>query len=244
MLTDLPYKVLNSICFNLILYFMTNLRREPGELHHFGYSGVSFMAHQRSLRHRRILLLPVRILHPHVGDVNGLPLDRIAVEDPHTSSRSRGDLDSRPDHLHRLRHSRGLHARLVPLDELVSSVNSRRPFRASRLWYRARLRRSIDPIAYGFEALMVNEFSGRDFTCSVVIPSGPGYENVSPQQQVCQTTGSTAGSLVVNGDSYLGVTYQYYSINKWRNIGIIFVFILGFLAVYLIATGEPRVQSL
>lgn len=26
MLTDLPYKILNAICFNLVIYFMTNLR--------------------------------------------------------------------------------------------------------------------------------------------------------------------------------------------------------------------------
>jgi ATP-binding cassette subfamily G (WHITE) protein 2 (PDR) len=30
MLTDMPYKIVNSITFNLVLYFMTNLRREPG----------------------------------------------------------------------------------------------------------------------------------------------------------------------------------------------------------------------
>lgn len=30
-LTDIPYKVINCIIFNLTLYFMTNLRREPGE---------------------------------------------------------------------------------------------------------------------------------------------------------------------------------------------------------------------
>lgn len=29
-LVDLPYKVLNAIVFNLVFYFMTNLRREPG----------------------------------------------------------------------------------------------------------------------------------------------------------------------------------------------------------------------
>jgi ABC-type multidrug transport system permease subunit len=30
MLTDMPYKILNAIVFNITLYFMTNLRREPG----------------------------------------------------------------------------------------------------------------------------------------------------------------------------------------------------------------------
>ena len=31
MITDLPYKILSSIINNLTLYFMTNLRREPGQ---------------------------------------------------------------------------------------------------------------------------------------------------------------------------------------------------------------------
>jgi len=35
MVTDLPYKILNCIVFNLILYFMTNLRREPGAFFFF-----------------------------------------------------------------------------------------------------------------------------------------------------------------------------------------------------------------
>jgi ATP-binding cassette subfamily G (WHITE) protein 2 (PDR) len=35
MATDMPYKILNSIFFNLIIYFMTNLRREPGPFFFF-----------------------------------------------------------------------------------------------------------------------------------------------------------------------------------------------------------------
>ncbi|TQS32730.1 hypothetical protein Golomagni_06947, partial [Golovinomyces magnicellulatus] len=35
MLCDLPYKVVNSIIFNLTLYFLTNLRREPGPFFFF-----------------------------------------------------------------------------------------------------------------------------------------------------------------------------------------------------------------
>jgi ATP-binding cassette subfamily G (WHITE) protein 2 (PDR) len=30
MICDLPYKIVNGICFSLIIYFMTNLKREPG----------------------------------------------------------------------------------------------------------------------------------------------------------------------------------------------------------------------
>ena len=42
MLVDMPYKILNAIFFNLIIYFMTNLRREPGPFFFFLF--VSFLA--------------------------------------------------------------------------------------------------------------------------------------------------------------------------------------------------------
>ncbi|KAK6189322.1 hypothetical protein LQW54_013385 [Pestalotiopsis sp. IQ-011] len=35
MLTDMPYKVMNTIVYNLTLYFLTNLRREPGAFFFF-----------------------------------------------------------------------------------------------------------------------------------------------------------------------------------------------------------------
>ncbi len=35
MLCDMPFKVLNAITFNITLYFMTNLRREPGPFFFF-----------------------------------------------------------------------------------------------------------------------------------------------------------------------------------------------------------------
>lgn len=41
MLTDMPYKIVNAIVFNTVLYFMTNLRREPGP--YFFFLFVSFL---------------------------------------------------------------------------------------------------------------------------------------------------------------------------------------------------------
>lgn len=35
MLTDMPYKITNAIVFNTALYFMANLRREPGPFFYF-----------------------------------------------------------------------------------------------------------------------------------------------------------------------------------------------------------------
>ncbi|KAK4946494.1 Multidrug resistance protein [Elasticomyces elasticus] len=56
----------------------------------------------------------------------------------------------------------------------------------------------IDPIAYGFEALMINEFHNRNFACSLYVPAGPGYDMVAPANRVCHAVGSTPGSGVVN----------------------------------------------
>jgi ATP-binding cassette subfamily G (WHITE) protein 2 (PDR) len=68
----------------------------------------------------------------------------------------------------------------------------------------------LDPIAYGFEALMVNEFGGREFSCATVIPSGPGYQGATGTERTCSAQGSTPGSLTVSGTNYLAVAYEYY----------------------------------
>ncbi|KAH9022163.1 pleiotropic drug resistance ABC transporter [Lactarius pseudohatsudake] len=48
----------------------------------------------------------------------------------------------------------------------------------------------INPIRYGFEGLISNEFHTLNGTCSNLVPSGTGYENVSLANQVCGTVGS------------------------------------------------------
>lgn len=96
----------------------------------------------------------------------------------------------------------------------------------------------VNPIAYAFESLMVNEFHDRNYECSVFVPTGPVYDAVTGLQRVCSTIGSTAGSSVVNGDAYINQSYSYFHAHKWRNIGIMFTFMLGFLLVYLVATGS------
>lgn len=50
----------------------------------------------------------------------------------------------------------------------------------------------IDPLSYAFEALVVNEFHGRDFPCDSFIPqaSVAGYENVGGVHRVCNSIGA------------------------------------------------------
>ena len=95
----------------------------------------------------------------------------------------------------------------------------------------------LNPIAYAFESLVINEFTGRDFACSAFVPSGPSYANVQGNQHVCSTVGAQPGSNVVNGDAFIAESYSYYLAHKWRNFGILLAFMFTFLGVYLAATG-------
>lgn len=94
----------------------------------------------------------------------------------------------------------------------------------------------LNPVAYGFESLMINEFWGRTFTCNQLIPSGAGYDGLGGDNQVCQSPGTIAGTNLVSGGDYIALSFQYYHSHKWRNVGIIFAFMLFLLGTYLAAS--------
>ena len=70
--------------------------------------------------------------------------------------------------------------------------------------------------SYAFEALMINEFSGRQFDCVSFVPSGPGYTGLGAAQTVCSAVGAVAGSNTVDGETYINIAYDYYHGHKWR----------------------------
>lgn len=74
----------------------------------------------------------------------------------------------------------------------------------------------IDPLSYGFESLMANEFSGRLFDCTQYVPTGNGYVSSTGQQRVCSAVGSRPGVGVVLGDDYILSAFEYKSSHKWR----------------------------
>ncbi|KAI4786745.1 hypothetical protein E4T44_13802, partial [Aureobasidium sp. EXF-8845] len=117
MLTDLPYKVMNAIIFNLTLYFMTNLRREPGAF--FFFLLISFF-----------LTLTMSMLFRTIASV-----------------------------------SRTLSQAMAPAAILILAIviftGFTIPTRYMLGW--SRWINYLDPVAYGFEALMINEFHGRDY---------------------------------------------------------------------------------
>ncbi|KAF2657896.1 hypothetical protein K491DRAFT_653925 [Lophiostoma macrostomum CBS 122681] len=94
--------------------------------------------------------------------------------------------------------------------------------------------RWINPVQYGFEALLSNEFYNLQIECvpPYVVPQVP---NANPRYQSCAIQGSTPGSLTVSGANYIQVAYQYSRSHLWRNFGFICAFFLFF--VFLTAVG-------
>lgn len=196
MLTDMPYKIMNSIVFNLTLYFMANLRREPGAF--FFFLLINFF-----------LTLTMSMMFRFIASV-----------------------------------SRTLSQAMAPAAVLILGIviytGFAIPVPNMRGW--SRWINYIDPVAYAFESLMINEFYGRDFTCNptAFIPNAftlaTGYGNIAPNEQICSSVGAVAGSASVSGTAFITSSYQYEHSHKWRNLGIIIVFMVGLCAAYIAAT--------
>ncbi|KAH8172967.1 ABC-2 type transporter domain-containing protein [Sarocladium implicatum] len=190
MIMDLPYNILNSITSNMVLYFMTNLRREPGAFFFFVFTSFiltlcmsMFFRSMASLSRSLVQALPF----------SGVLLLALSMYTGFA----------------------------IPTDYMLG-------------W--ARWIAYVNPINYGFEALLINEFHDRDFPCVNYVPSGTDYHNAGQDNHVCSTVGSVPGQSFVNGDEYLESAYGYHAANKWRNIGIIFAYMFLLGAIYLVAS--------
>ena len=69
---------------------------------------------------------------------------------------------------------------------------------------------------YAYEAIMTNEFRTLDLECSNLVPLGPGYENVTLENQVCAVVGAIPGQPAVNGLRHLKLSYNYDWSHMWR----------------------------
>ncbi|KAF2014159.1 ABC-transporter [Aaosphaeria arxii CBS 175.79] len=90
-----------------------------------------------------------------------------------------------------------------------------------------------NPIAFAFEAILVNEVHGRRFPCSTIVPS---YADLSGTNFVCSVAGSVPGEFDVSGDAWVNSAYGYSYSHIWRNLGFIFAFLIFFLFTYLAST--------
>lgn len=63
---------------------------------------------------------------------------------------------------------------------------------------------------------MTNEFSTLNLECSNLVPQGPGYENITLENQVCAVVGAVPGQTTVNGLRYLKLSYDHEWDHIWR----------------------------
>ncbi|KAH8880464.1 hypothetical protein GQ53DRAFT_669719 [Thozetella sp. PMI_491] len=191
LICSMPHKIVDSIIFNLIIYFMTNLRREPGAFFFFLLTAFSTVL------------------------VMSMVFRTIAST------------------------SRTLFQALVPAGllmlDLIIFVGFVIPPKDMHPW--CRWLNYIDPIAYAFESLMVNEFHGRKFPCDQYVPSQdlPEYANVSGANQICRAVGSRPGQDYILGDDFVLSNYNYSWDHRWRNYGIIIAFTVALMGCYLVA---------
>ena len=86
--------------------------------------------------------------------------------------------------------------------------------------------RWINPVQYGFEALMSNEFTGLDIICTP-----PYLVGQRAPYQSCTLQGSQPGSSTVSGADYIRVAYSYSRSHLWRNFGLICAFFIFFVCL-------------
>lgn len=192
MLCDMPTKILTSLAMNLTLYFMANLRREPGAF--FSFFLFSF-----------VCTMVMSMLFRTIAAC-----------------------------------SRTLASALTPASLLIMALiiytGFAIPVNYMRGW--SRWINYLNPVGYAFESLMVNEFRNRRFDCAAFFPSGEGYENLDGSQKTCFIPGysSPSGQNEIDGDDYVNTKFEYYASHMWRNLGILFAFMVFFCCTYLVAT--------
>ncbi|KAL1584624.1 hypothetical protein WHR41_07009 [Cladosporium halotolerans] len=95
----------------------------------------------------------------------------------------------------------------------------------------------INPLSYGFESLMGNEFHNRVIPCvnNNLIPNYlPQYQDTS--SQACSgVRGAAPFAAVVNGDDYLE-SLSYSHTHLWRNVGILFAWWALYVGVTIFFT--------
>ncbi|KAI3318262.1 ABC-2 type transporter-domain-containing protein [Xylariaceae sp. AK1471] len=93
----------------------------------------------------------------------------------------------------------------------------------------------VNPIAYSFEAVITNEFSGRVMQCAPeqLVPQGP---NIQPGFQGCSLPGAAINSAQVSGSDYLQTQFNYTRSNLWRNFGVVIAFAVLYILITVAAT--------
>ncbi|KAK9463929.1 ABC-2 type transporter-domain-containing protein [Lipomyces oligophaga] len=91
----------------------------------------------------------------------------------------------------------------------------------------------INPITYPFEALSATEFHGRHIICEgdQLVPNIAGADI---NHQACSLPGAVAGQDYVLGDDFIKSHFGYSHGHLYRNIGIEFGYLVGFICISML----------
>ncbi|KAI7870736.1 ABC-2 type transporter-domain-containing protein [Spinellus fusiger] len=100
----------------------------------------------------------------------------------------------------------------------------------------------INPLAYGYKAILSNEFTGKDFSCEGLnsVPYGPSYTDQA--YKACIIKGSDLGASFVSGDRYLSEVYGYETWQRWINFVAVILFFLLFTTMTALAMEYVDLQ--
>jgi ABC-type multidrug transport system ATPase subunit len=185
---DIPVKLLQAVVFNIILYFLAQLRYTAGQF--FLFFIVTYMATFVMAAIFRTTAAVTKTASQAMAGAGVLVL------------------------------------MLVIYTGFVIRIPEMHPWFGWIRW--------INPIFYAFEILLANEFHGVDFPCDAFIPQGPGY-SLTGDSFICNTQGAVAGQTFINGDSFIETAYSYSWSHVWRNFGILWGFLIFFMACYFAA---------
>ncbi|GAA5814667.1 hypothetical protein MFLAVUS_008166 [Mucor flavus] len=91
----------------------------------------------------------------------------------------------------------------------------------------------INPITYGYKALISTEMSGQEYSCEGpgnAVPYGPDYQNWD--HKVCIMEGGVPGEPFVSGDDYLRTAFSYNPEDLWApNVVVILAFFIFFTVI-------------
>ncbi|KAH7409672.1 ABC-2 type transporter [Cadophora sp. MPI-SDFR-AT-0126] len=192
--SDIPIKFITAVVFNIIIYFLSGLRRDPGPF--FLYFLITFLM-------TFVMSAVFRTMAAITSTVSqAMSLAGVLV------------------------------LAIIIYTGFVIAIPQMHPWFSWIRW--------VNPVFYAFEILIANEFHGREFTCSNIIPS---YTPLQGDSWICSAVGAVAGRRTVNGDAYIATQYHYYYSHVWRNVGILFAFLIVFMLVYFIATELNSVSS-
>lgn len=196
LIVDMPTKICAALAFNMVLYFMVNLRREAGAF--FIFFLFSFFSSVIATAIFRLIASVTK-----------------TVEQAFTPA------------------SLAMFLMLTTTGFIIPIVDMH-PF--------IRWVHYLNPMAYSFESLMINEFRNLDFTCNNIVPAGSGYNNLPELFKVCNVVSAVPGENFVQGSDFLEQAFSYYPSHLWRNFGITWVFAIGFYTLYFIGTETIKGQ--